>query len=121
LNQALDQFVAEQPDALRDLVAGAFEQEKEKTAWVTSTCKHCKGKQREEVVVRIPDYQARARAIETLLNQAKGKPAERKTVTVDVTHRGLEQLADDELRQLASGRAEVVDAEFRELPEVAGA
>jgi hypothetical protein len=75
-----------------------------------SYCPNC----RKKVEADFPDLDKRAKFLATLLDQAKGKPAETKQVTVNVAHRMVSELSDEELEQLASG-AEVIEGSFREV------
>jgi len=104
LQAALDEY-ADKPEKIQTLIAEAFELEKEKRVWHTFTCPECKTTKKQEVTVSVPDFRERAKALEILLNQAKGKPPERVAVTVDLAGRSLEQLSDEELRVLAAGHA----------------
>jgi len=78
------QRIAEDAERVYDEKIGAFFEEAlsaEKSAW--ATCKHCQHK----IQVDVPDWSARTRALETLLNQGFGRvgqDAEERNVTIIV-------------------------------------
>lgn len=81
LRDRLARFLDDQADdSLQDLVEAVFSATKDD--WVTIACKDCGKHQR--VPVPVPDVVARAKALDLLTNQAKGKPAQ----TVRHQHEG---------------------------------
>lgn len=89
----------------RTLIEEAFAAEKTRDVSVGITCKCC-GKYRRYVVpVPMPDFAARTKALDLLLTQAKGKPAETKTVDLKVyaarTRAEIEAMSDEELALVA--------------------
>lgn len=90
----------------RQLIDDAFAAEKVRDVSVGITCKCC-GKYRRYVIpVPLPDFASRTKALEALLTQAKGKPAETKTVDLNVraatTRAELEALSDEQLALVAA-------------------
>ena len=111
-------------DAVRELVAEVFTGTKKQSVWHTFECRECDQKQRLEVEVEVPaaKFAERVKALQMLLDQGKGRPAERKVQTIDVTvrHLGeLRELSDEQLAAIASGVAEVAEWEPLGLPPAA--
>lgn len=115
LDRVLDS-IPDLDDKWRALVIEAFEAQKPREVWATFTCKNtkCGKKQKHAVVVQIPDFNARAKLLDILLNQAKGKPAETKrvdlTARVAQNRRELEQMTDEQLLELATAEEAGDDA-----------
>lgn len=90
----------------RDMINEAFAVERIREVSTAITCKCC-GKERKYLVkVPLPNWADRAKAIDMLLTQAKGKPAETKKIDLNVlavkTRADLEQLSDEELALIAA-------------------
>lgn len=66
-------------------------------------CPHCKKK----VQVDYPDYKGQANLIGMLLDQAKGKPTERREIDITV---GMKKIADMTLQELEIEEGELVRA-----------
>lgn len=94
----------------RTLVEEAFAAEKVRDVSVGITCKCCGKYRRYVITVPLPDWSARVKALDLLLTQAKGKPAETKVVDLKVfaakTRDELARMSDDELALLAAGKGE---------------
>lgn len=109
VRERLARFVDEiGDDQLREFVREAFTHEKTKQIYADIRCPDCDRRWRQEVSVPVPDYKERAKAVEMILNQGKGKPAEQKTVTVSVTARtirDLESASSEELAAIVAGEA----------------
>jgi len=67
----------------------------EKTVWAEIVCKKCRRPGKYPVV--IPDIQARAKVLDIMATQGKGKPTETKKVDVEVRVRQVEAMTDAEL------------------------
>lgn len=67
----------------------------DKTISVEIFCKHCR--RSGKYPVDIPDIQARVKALDVLVNQAKGKPKETTQVDVNVQARSVEGMTLAEL------------------------
>jgi hypothetical protein len=76
INELLDTIAADNPQAIRELVESTLSSEKEREEWVTICCKECGETRRYSVRVKMPDFKERTKALQILLDQAKGKPAE---------------------------------------------
>lgn len=92
----------------KQLIEDAFATEKLREVSVAVTCKCC-GEQRKYVIqVPLPDWSARVKAIDLLLTQAKGKPAETKVVDLNVTavqtRAELEAMSDEQLALVAASQ-----------------
>lgn len=83
---------------------GKFREKLEETLWSMldserlewAYCDNCRSKVR----VPYPDYRGRAQALATFLDQAKGRPTERRELEVKVrTLSEMEQLSDEELQR----------------------
>lgn len=107
LASALDSVVEDK--LLKELIVDALDATKPRYAEVA--CKHCSRKQRVEVPV--PDPVQRAKALEILVNQAKGTPKATSVLRVDVSARSLVELSDEQLGAIVSGGS------FPELPPAA--
>jgi hypothetical protein len=112
-------------EPLRLLVEEAFRGQSTKNVWHAFACDKCGKKQKHEVAVEVPSAKLseRVKALTALLDQAKGRPAEQRKVTVDVTVRALEDLrslSDGQLAAIASGAAAVEDGDWVPLELTAG-
>jgi len=76
LREVLDEALDDHSDEIRNLVKEAFKYERDKEFWVTVTCKHCGRAGKYPVMIQLPDYKERVRALDLLMTQAKGKPKE---------------------------------------------
>jgi hypothetical protein len=102
-------------DKWRSLILEAFDAERVREVSTAITCKCC-GKERKYMVkVHLPNWADRAKALDMLLTQAKGKPVETKTIDLNLfaaqTRGELEQMSDDELALMAAtaDRKELTD------------
>ena len=84
IEQAFDELASDDAETVKNFVRDAFALEKEKSVFAEFTCKDCGKRQRHEIKVKIPDFKERAKAIDQLLTQAKGKPRETKQLDVRV-------------------------------------
>lgn len=111
VRERLARFVDEiGDDELREFVREAFSHEREKRVYADVRCPKpgCGHRWSEEVRVPVPDYKERAKAVEMILNQGKGKPAEQRVVQVSVTARtirDLELASSEELAAIVAGEA----------------
>lgn len=123
---ALEQVFDSTPgldDKWRKLIDEAFAAERIREVSTAITCKCC-GKERKYLVkVPLPNWSDRAKALDMLLTQAKGKPAETKKIDLNVlavqTRADLEQLSDEELALVAAGdkpQGEVIDGKQGDTP-----
>jgi hypothetical protein len=91
----------------KTLIEEAFAAEKSREVSVAITCKCCNELRKYVVNVPLPDWSARTKALDLLLTQAKGKPAETKIVdlnlTAATTRQELIQLSDAELALIVAG------------------
>ena len=80
-------------------------------------CRTCHKQHLYDIPVSVPDLVTRVKALEVLLNQQMGKPAESVEVRVSLpsTLEELEALSSAELAQLAAG--DVVEGEWEELDD----
>lgn len=109
---ALEQVFDAIPDLdkkWKTLIDEAFKAEKIRDVSVGITCKCCEKYRRYVIPVPLPDWSARVKALDLLLTQAKGKPAETKVVDLKVyaarTRDELAQMSDEDLALLAAGTA----------------
>ena len=96
----------------------AFDAEKELLVkGVGVVCRNCHKQHLYDIPVSVPDLVTRVKALEVLLNQQMGKPAESVEVRVSLpsTLEELEALSSAELAQLAAG--DVVEGEWEELDD----
>jgi len=107
MEEAFDEIALDDRESIKSFVREAFTLEKTKELWVPVTCKHCARVGKYPVTIGIPDYKERAKAIESMLNQAKGKPKETVKVQVDV---GVRQLAEMSLDDLAAEERAILTA-----------
>lgn len=94
----------------RELIEGLFASEKIREVSTAITCKCC-GKERKYLVaVAMPNYMDRAKALDVLLTQAKGKPAETKTIDLNLTavktRDELAEMSDEQLALIAAVKPE---------------
>lgn len=113
LEQVFDS-IPDLPGKWRALILEAFESEKVREVSVAITCKACNEERKYLVPVHLPNWADRAKAIDMLLTQAKGKPAETKTIDLNVmaaqTRAELEGMSDEQLAVIATaGRKELTD------------
>lgn len=97
MEDALDEIALDESQTVRDFVREAFTLTKTKELTLSIVCKHCHREGRYTNTVDIPDYKERTKAIEMLLNQAKGKPQETVKVRVEIGARALEEMTLAEL------------------------
>jgi hypothetical protein len=87
-----------------------FTTEKVKMVWQTIVCPCCGKKRRHHLAIPVDDWNARVKALDLLLTQAKGKPAETKKLDVSITaaktRQELENASEEDLLLLASGAAD---------------
>jgi len=106
--ESLNRVPAEKLDELVDSILDV-----KKKVRVEEACRHCH--KRQVWWVEVPDPVGQARAAAVLMDQAFGKPAEQRTVDVNVlvarSRQELEALSDSELVALAG----VEEAEWKEL------
>lgn len=111
METAFDDLAADDPDSVKDFIREAFTLEKTKEVWAAIDCKHCRRTGKYKVIIQIPDYMERAKAVSTLMNQAKGQPKETVKVTVDVGVRPVSEMSLAELeaeeRSLLSAHPEL--------------
>lgn len=107
---ALEQVFDAIPDLdqkWKTLIEEAFTAEKIRDVSVGITCKCCEKYRKYVIAVPIPDWSARVKALDLLLTQAKGKPAETKVVDLKVfaaqTRDELERMSDEDLALVAAG------------------
>lgn len=110
IEQALDGIADETVKALVEEAITSTKQVR-----VDYTCPKCK--KRNIIYLPGPDPIARAKALEILANQGKGKPQESKKITVSV-HHTISQMTNEQLAAIAEGKENIVDAEFKELNPV---
>jgi hypothetical protein len=85
-------------EKFKTLIEDAFTYERIRDVSVGVTCKCCGEFRKYVVPVSIPDFKARVDAIDRLLTQAKGKPAETKVVDLNVTAVKTRRARSDERR-----------------------
>lgn len=100
IERVVDQAAAaaEFSDAIRDMLWDMLDAKK--LGW--GYCDGC----RQKIPIEYPDYKGRMQALGMLLDQAKGRPTERKEVEIKVrTLAEMEQLSDEELQRfIEAGR-----------------
>lgn len=103
LAKALDSLEDEQVQSLITDALGA-----EKVIWPVIVCPNCGHDHKP--AVEVADLNTRIKAVQILADQGKGRPAEQKTIDVNLnaTVGSLHELSDEEL-----GR--IVDSETKEL------
>ena len=106
---ALEQVFDSIPDLERKwktLIEAAFSAERQREISVAITCKCCGETRKYMVVVPIPDWSARTKALTELLTQAKGKPVETQRVDLAVhaarTREELERMSESQLLAIAA-------------------
>ena len=94
LGQALDDI---EPEIIRKMVREALTYEKEKQTWVSIKCRSCGVPGRYPVIYTLPDHRERAKVLDILLNQAKGRPKETKRVEVETFSHNVYEMTLAEL------------------------
>lgn len=108
LEEVFDELAVDDKETIKQFVREAFTLERQREVWVpievtqTFKCKCGKTttrttKKKVSALVPIPDYRERARAIDLLLTQAKGKPRETVKHELNLGIRQLDELTLDEL------------------------
>lgn len=102
LRERIDKILDAVPDdKIRELIDLALTSEKD--SW--ATCTNC----RHRIPIKIPDLGARAKMLEVLINQGKGKPKE--TVKKEVVLRRVDEMSvnelDDEERRILADYPEL--------------
>ena len=97
MEEAFDEIALDESESVKDFIREAFAIEKSREVWVAITCKHCERSGKYVTQVKIPDFKERSRAIDLLLNQAKGKPKETVKVSVEIGMKALQEMSLDDL------------------------
>ena len=107
MEEAFDEIAGDDEGAIKAFVREAFTLKKTKKYNRQVTCKDCGQSRMYQIEVEIPDYKERSKAIELLLNQAKGKPKETVKVQVDV---GVRQVTEMSLAELEAEERAILQA-----------
>ena len=109
LAAAYEQMGSKQQEQIQQLMFELWEQTlsatKDQRVTQVIICKSCAKRHLYDFPVQVPDVLTRLKAFEVLANQMLGKPAETRTVEVEVRHwtpELIEGASDAELLELAS-------------------